>query len=209
MTSPTSSSTPDDAVRDTEPHTSARRRPRRRGTGAWLLLALGGLILSLLVLGLLRRFEYELPQWLAEHPPKADSVLVDKSERRLYLMRDGQPYRSWRVSLGGNPNGHKQREGDLRTPEGHYHLDWRNPGSCCYRSLHVSYPDARDLAAARERGDDPGGLIMIHGQVNGRGWLGWLMQYVDHTRGCIAVRNIPMEVIWRAVDDGTPIEIRP
>jgi hypothetical protein len=113
-----------------------------------------------------------------------------------------------RVSLGGNPLGHKQREGDLRTPEGHYVLDWRNPDSCCYRSLHVSYPDAQDRQAALRRGDDPGGLIMVHGQVNGWGWLGWLNQYRDHTHGCIAVRNGPMEVIWRAVDDGTPM-IRP
>jgi murein L,D-transpeptidase YafK len=173
-----------------------------------------GLVLLLaaaaIAIGLLRRFEYALPQWLAEDdPPKAELVLVDKSERRLSLIRDGVVYRSWRVSLGGNPSGHKQREGDLRTPEGRYILDWRNPDSCCYRSLHVSYPDASDRAAAAVRGDDPGGLIMIHGQVNGWGWLGWLNQYRDHTHGCIAVRNVPMEVIWRAVDDGTPIRIKP
>jgi murein L,D-transpeptidase YafK len=180
------------------------RNPRR----ALPTLLVSVLIAVLAAIGLLRRFEYQLPQWLAETPPKAESVLVVKSERRLYLIRDGAPYRSWRVALGGNPIGHKQREGDLRTPEGEYVLDWRNPGSCCYRSLHVSYPDAADIAAAGERGDDPGGLIMIHGQVNGWGWLGWLLQYRDHTHGCIAVRNVPMEIIWRAVDDGTPIEIR-
>ena len=172
-------------------------------------IALLLIVLALLMLAFLRRFEYQIPQWLAGDPPKADAVLVEKSARRLSLIRDGAPYRSWRIALGGNPIGHKQREGDLRTPEGHYVLDWRNPGSCCYRSLHVSYPNDTDRAAAAERGDDPGGLIMIHGQVNGRGWLGWLLQYIDHTHGCIAVRNVPMEVIWRAVDDGTPVEIRP
>jgi murein L,D-transpeptidase YafK len=166
-------------------------------------------ILLTLMLFSLRRFEYQIPQWLAEQPPKADSVLVEKAARRLSLLRDGAVYQSWRISLGGNPLGHKQREGDHRTPEGHYVLDWRNPNSCCYRSLHVSYPDAQDQLAAERRGDDPGGLIMVHGQVNGWGWLGWLNQYRDHTQGCIAVRNGPMEVIWRAVDDGTPIEIRP
>jgi murein L,D-transpeptidase YafK len=162
------------------------------------------------VILLLYRFEYRLPQWLAEtDPPRAELVLVEKAKRRLSLLRDGRVYRSWRVSLGGNPVGHKRREGDQRTPEGRYVLDWRNPDSCCYKSLHVSYPNAADRAAAVARGDDPGGLIMIHGQVNGLGWLGWLAQYLDHTHGCIAVRNIPMEVIWRAVPDGTPIEIRP
>jgi murein L,D-transpeptidase YafK len=188
------------------PVPAAAASPKRRSVSAMIILILLAALISLAVL---RRFEYQLPQWLAETPPKADAVLVVKSERRLYLLRDGEPYRSWRVALGGNPIGHKQREGDLRTPEGEYVLDWRNPGSCCYRSLHVSYPDAADIAAAGARGDDPGGLIMIHGQVNGWGWLGWLMQYFDHTHGCIAVRNLPMEVIWRAVDDGTRIEIRP
>ena len=180
-------------------------KPRRRLARA----SVAALVLALLLAWGLRRFEYQLPQWLAEHPPKAELVLVEKGARRLHLVRDGAPYRSFRVSLGGDPVGHKRREGDLRTPEGRYLLDWRNPGSCCYRSLHVSYPNDADRAAAAARGEDPGGLIMIHGQVNGWGWLGWLMQYVDHTHGCIAVRNVPMEVIWRAVDDGTPIEIRP
>ena len=169
----------------------------------------------LLSLGLLltHHFEYQLPSLLVDllgrNPPKADLVLVEKGQRRLTLLRDGVIIGQWRIALGGDPIGHKRREGDGRTPEGHYVLDWRNPDSCCYKSLHVSYPNAADQAAAAARGEDPGGLIMIHGQVNGRGMLGWLNQYRDHTHGCIAVRNGPMEIIWRAVDDGTPIEIRP
>ena len=174
----------------------------------WVIIAAATALAAVWVL-VLRAYEYQIPQWLAGQPPKADSVLVEKAARRLSLIRDGQVYRSWRIALGGEPLGHKLREGDQRTPEGRYVLDWRNPGSCCYRSLHVSYPDADDMAAAQTRGDDPGGLIMIHGQVNGWGWLGWLMQYRDHTHGCIALRNVPMEEVWRAVDDGTPIEIRP
>ena len=174
----------------------------------WLILG-GVTALGAVWVLVLRIYEYQIPQWLAGQPPKAESVLVEKAARRLSLIRDGQVYRSWRIALGGEPLGHKLREGDQRTPEGRYVLDWRNPGSCCYRSLHVSYPDADDIAAAQTRGDDPGGLIMIHGQVNGWGWLGWLMQYRDHTHGCIALRNVPMEEVWRAVDDGTPIEIRP
>ncbi|MEA1052301.1 L,D-transpeptidase family protein [Lamprobacter modestohalophilus] len=169
-------------------------------------------LLSLLIL-IQHQFEYQLPSWrvglLGADPPKADLVLVEKGARRLSLIRNGEVYHQWRISLGFDPIGHKQREGDGRTPEGRYILDWRNPGSCCFKSLHVSYPDAADRAAAAARGDDPGGLIMIHGQVNGSGWLGWLNQYRDHTHGCIALRNGPMEIVWRAVEDGTPIEIRP
>jgi len=168
-----------------------------------MLLVSGGVIATLI------RYEKVIPPLLADRLPKADSVLVEKAERRLSLIRDGQVYRSYRVSLGREPVGHKQREGDLRTPEGHYILDWRNPDSCCYKSLHVSYPDERDKRLAGERGDDPGGLIMIHGQVNGWGWLSWLGPYLYKTHGCIAVRNTPMEEIWNAVDDGAPIEIRP
>lgn len=159
------------------------------------------------VYGLIR-YEKAIPPLLARSLPTAEGVLVEKGERRLYLLRDGTAYRSYRVSLGGDPRGHKEREGDLRTPEGRYLLDWRNPKSCCYKSLHVSYPSSVDRRLAAERGDDPGGLIMIHGQLNGWGWLGWFNSRRDWTHGCIAVRNVAMEEIWRAVPDGTPIEIR-
>lgn len=194
--------------RRSKPRSQApRRKPRRTRRTLLLigviLLAGGGLIATLI------RYEKTIPPLLAERLPKADSVLVKKAERRLSLVRDGYVYRSYRVSLGQQPVGHKQREGDQRTPEGRYTLDWRNPDSCCYKSLHVSYPDEEDKRLAAERGVDPGGLIMIHGQVNGWGWLGWLGPYLYRTDGCIAVRNTHMEEIWNAVDDGTPIEIRP
>jgi murein L,D-transpeptidase YafK len=168
------------------------------------VLVAAGAIIALLI-----RYEKTIPPLLADELPRADSVLVEKAERRLTLIRDGQAYRSYPVSLGREPVGHKQREGDLRTPEGKYILDWRNPDSCCYKSLHVSYPNEQDQRLAAERNEDPGGLIMIHGQENGRGWLGWLGPYLYRTHGCIAVRNTHMEEIWKAVDDGTPIEIRP
>lgn len=169
-----------------------------------LLLFAGGALVATLI-----HYEKDIPRLFAVRLPKADSVLVEKAERRLSLIRDGRVYRTYPVSLGREPVGHKQREGDLRTPEGHYILDWRNPDSCCYKSLHVSYPNAQDRHRAAERSEDPGGLIMIHGQVNGWGWLGWLGPYVYRTHGCIAVRNTAMEEIWNAVDDGSPIEIRP
>jgi murein L,D-transpeptidase YafK len=167
------------------------------------------LLIAGAVVGLLIRYEKALPPLLARELPKADSVLVQKAGRRLSLIRNDRVYRSYRVSLGREPVGHKQREGDLRTPEGHYILDWRNPESCCYKALHVSYPNAEDRRRATERGDDPGGLIMVHGQENGWGWLGLIGPWIYRTQGCIAVRNTHMEEIWGAVDDGTPIEIRP
>jgi murein L,D-transpeptidase YafK len=144
-------------------------------------------------------------------PPnvRADHVLVDKSERTLTLLRGGQPLKTYAVSLGGAPAGHKRQEGDERTPEGRYVLDYRNPASAAHLSLHVSYPDASDAARARAQGVPPGGMIMVHGIMNGLGWLGRLHRLVDWTDGCIAVTNAEMDEIWRAVPDGTPIEIRP
>ena len=140
---------------------------------------------------------------------KADLVRVDKSERRLELRHKGTVLRSYRVALGNAPEGHKREEGDERTPEGRYVLDWRNPGSSFHKSIHISYPNAADRAAAKAAGRDPGGLIMIHGQPNGFGWWSWLLQLVDWTDGCIAVTDAEMDEIWTMVDNGTPIEISP
>lgn len=144
-------------------------------------------------------------------PPgaRADLVRVDKGARTLTLVRDGQPLKTYAVSLGGAPAGHKRQEGDERTPEGRYVLDYRNPNSFAHLSLHVSYPDSADQARARAAGVPPGGMIMVHGITNGLGWMGRLHRLVDWTDGCIAVTNREMDEIWRAVPDGTPIEIRP
>lgn len=139
---------------------------------------------------------------------RADRVLVDKSDRTLVLLRGGRPLKTYRVSLGGAPAGHKRREGDERTPEGTYLLDYRNPASSAHRSLHVSYPDSADAARARAAGEDPGAMIMVHGITNGLGWVGRLHRLMDWTDGCIAVTNGEMDEIWRAVPDGTPIDIR-
>jgi hypothetical protein len=140
---------------------------------------------------------------------KADRVLVKKSESRLYLQRDGKTFASFKVAFGAEPTGHKQQEGDERTPEGRYVLDSKNDKSTFYKSIHISYPSAQDAAAAKARGVDAGGLIMVHGQKNGFGWLAPVMQWFNWTDGCIAVTNNEMDTIWNAVDAGTPIEIQP
>ncbi len=141
---------------------------------------------------------------------KADYVVVKKTERKLYLYRGSEILKTYRIALGKQPDGHKIREGDSRTPEGRYILDWRNPNSKFYRSIHISYPSRTDFRDARERGDSPGGAIMIHGQPTS--WVEktkLLFNQDDWTEGCIAVQNHEMDEIWNAVDDGTPIEIIP
>jgi murein L,D-transpeptidase YafK len=139
----------------------------------------------------------------------ADSVLVIKSESRLYLMREGRELASFKVAFGSNPKGHKQQQGDERTPEGRYTLDYKNPHSKYYKSIHVSYPNAQDRANAKKRGVDPGGDIMIHGQPNGYEKFATIVQLFNWTNGCIAMSNSDMDIVWQAVIPGTPIEIRP
>jgi murein L,D-transpeptidase YafK len=145
----------------------------------------------------------------ADANPKADFVLVVKSEKRLYLMQNGDVIASFRVAFGQNPKGHKEQEGDERTPEGRYVLDAKNPHSAFYKSIHISYPDAEDRKRARKKGVSPGGDIMIHGQKNGYERWETFTQLVNWTDGCIALKNKEMDFVWNAVKVGTPIEIRP
>jgi murein L,D-transpeptidase YafK len=140
---------------------------------------------------------------------KADAVLVIKSEKRLYLMDKGERFASFPVTFGAEPVGHKQKLGDERTPEGHYTLTYKNPESKFYKSIHISYPNARDRENARRLGVDPGGDIMIHGLAKDWEWAESLATSFSWTNGCIALSNRDMDRVWEAVAAGTPIEIRP
>lgn len=139
----------------------------------------------------------------------ADRVIVRKSERRLYLMRKGAVLKSFKVALGLRPEGHKQFEGDYRTPEGKYTLNRRNPNSEYFLSIQVSYPNDDDVARARKQGQRPGGAIMIHGQPNIPTRSRDYYATVDWTEGCIAVSNSDMVEIWLMTPADTPIEIQP
>ena len=128
--------------------------------------------------------------------PKADGVVVVKSQRVLSLLAHGKVIRTYKVALGG-------------TPEGHYIINRRNPASRFYKSIHISYPNEQDRPKAHESGHSPGGDIMIHGLPNGMGALGAAHRVMDWTDGCIAVTDAEMDEIWKLVPDGTPIEIKP
>ena len=139
----------------------------------------------------------------------ADRVLVEKSARRLTLLRNGGTLKTYRVALGRAPVGAKEYEGDQRTPEGIYSIDFHKPDSDYHLALHVSYPEERDVDRAAAQGRSAGSDIMIHGLPNGRGWIGRFHRRSDWTAGCVAVANFEIEEIYRAVPDGTPIELRP
>jgi murein L,D-transpeptidase YafK len=140
---------------------------------------------------------------------KADLVVARKSEARLYLESGGKSFASFRASFGSQPKGHKQQERDERTPEGRYVLASKSANSAFYRSIHISYPNAQDVASAQKRGAKPGGQIMVHGQKNGFGWLASVTQWFNWTDGCVGLSNRDMDAVWSAVDAGTPIEIYP
>ena len=142
------------------------------------------------------------------------AVEVYKADRIVKLLHHQQTIQTYPMRLGFDPTGHKVKEGDGKTPEGQYILDWRNPKSAFYKSLHVSYPNAQDQLKAQQLGVSAGGDIMIHGSATTAQIekLPSLMLYLprnDWTWGCIAVRNIDMDEIWKLVDDGTVITIYP
>jgi murein L,D-transpeptidase YafK len=147
------------------------------------------------------------PLLFAATPASVDHIVVDKSDRTLTLIAGGKTIATFtNIKLGDVPVGHKQREGDEKTPEGTYTISGRNPGSRYHLSLRISYPNAKDRAAAARLGRPPGGDIFIHGQPNGSP-LARIPR--DWTDGCIAVSNTEIQQIWRLVTNGTRITIRP
>lgn len=140
---------------------------------------------------------------------KADSILILKRDHVLELLSAGRVIRTYKVALGRGGLAPKQREGDARTPEGHYIIDSRVANSGYYRALHVSYPNEEDRKRAEKLGVAPGGAIMIHGIKNGLGWIGSAHRQYDWTLGCIAVTDPEIDEIWSLVPVGTPVEIRP
>lgn len=141
--------------------------------------------------------------------PAVSLVRVLKSQHKLQLLESGTVIREFHVVFGANPEGHKMQEGDEKTPEGTYALDYKKSDSSFHKAIHISYPNPSDVASAKARGVKPGGLIMIHGQKNGWGWLSFITQRFNWTNGCVALSNDDMDVVWSLVKEGTPIEIWP
>ena len=161
--------------------------------------SLAAIIFALMAPGLLQAGDF----------PVADLVIIEKDARDLHLLQNGEIFKTFKIALGIVPVGDKEKEGDFKTPEGQYLLDRRNPNSDYFLSIHISYPDARDLSEAAAAGVDPGGAIMIHGQPNVPTRSEAYYRTQDWTNGCIAVSNSDMIDIWLMTDENTPIEIRP
>ena len=140
---------------------------------------------------------------------KADKILIQKKERQLSLFSKDKVLKTYKIALGGDPDGPKERQGDNKTPEGTYAIDSRNKGSLYHLSLHISYPNEKDKKRAKQLGVSPGGDIMIHGIKNEMSWVGERHTEVDWTKGCIAVTDEEIEEINKLVPNGTVVEIRP
>lgn len=142
----------------------------------------------------------------------ADKVIVKKSTRMLYLSSNGEIFNKYHITLGEMPTGDKKVEGDMKTPEGAYSLDYRQESNNFYKSLHISYPNSQDKAEAKKLGERAGGMIMIHGTP--LSWSlspygDWMNILVDWTDGCIAMSNDDMDEVWEQTTDGTVVVIVP
>lgn len=138
-----------------------------------------------------------------------DKILVLKAAHQLQLLSHGETVKTYHVSLGKHPRGAKEREGDERTPEGIYWVDWRKVSDRYTLSLHISYPNTTDAAHARSGGWPAGGMIMIHGTPVSEDYPEWYFGSLDWTDGCIALANDDVREVWSLVKDNTMVEIRP
>jgi murein L,D-transpeptidase YafK len=163
------------------------------------LVALSGVLLLLPLSSILN----------AQSPTKVDRIVIEKSQHTMELMDDGRVVKSYKVALGGNPKGAKERQGDHKTPEGLYSVDSKNPNSQFHKALHVSYPSPTDREHAKKLGVSPGGDVEIHGLGSKWGWIGAGHRVTDWTDGCIAVTNEEIDEIYPLIKVGTLVEIRP
>jgi murein L,D-transpeptidase YafK len=163
-----------------------------------------GLVLAAVTIGFVVNTDSSKAKSAVE---QVDRIFVDKSAHRMTVFAHGRKVRTFAVSLGRGGLAPKRMQGDNRVPEGVYRISGRNPQSAFHLALKIGYPRPDQVAAARKRGVQPGGDIMIHGLPKNAAWLQNGQRKVDWTRGCIAVTNTDMDWLWQAVPDGTAIEI--
>jgi len=140
---------------------------------------------------------------------KVDKILVEKNKRQLHVFSKGKKLNTYTVSLGFRPKGKKRFEGDGRTPEGKYFIISKNSNSIAHKSFGISYPNAADKKYAAQRSKSTGGNIMIHGMMNGKGYWGKFHRFIDWTGGCIALTDSEMDDLFRHVDVGCEVVIKP
>lgn len=176
-----------------------------KSRSSWLKVGIAVLLFSILALTVYNLY----PESRLSKNAIINRLVVYKSKRILLAYAHGELLKSYRISLGGQPVGAKEIEGDLKTPEGLYYINDKNQYSEYHKNLGVSYPNEKDIAHAKTLGKTAGGDIKIHGLRNGMGFIGKLQHCVDWTFGCMALTNTEIDELYRAVPIGTPIEINP
>lgn len=158
-------------------------------------------------------FVFSSPAMATDLSPVTDAVvdriIVEKSKRTMTLLKQDREVRTYKIALGRDPVGPKVMQGDNKTPEGIYYVDYKVPNSVYHRALHLSYPNPDDLERARALGVPPGGSIMIHGMKKDHLWMGDVQYLFNWTSGCIALTNREIEEIWDLISPWTLVEIRP
>ena len=174
-----------------------------------ILLITAILILALLFTGHImeQKVEYKIDESLKG---KVNLIIVEKHKRLLSIYHNDELLKTYKISLGKNPVGHKQFEGDSKTPEGVYFIDGKNPKSKYFLNLGISYPNEKDKEYAAKYNKSAGGDIKIHGLPNSFSMAKPLFDiYGDWTEGCIAVSNEDIAELYEITDIGTKIEIKP
>lgn len=165
------------------------------------------LTISLILLGLTVYYFY--PEDKLPIDTQIDKLVVYKSKRQLLAYSNGQLVKTYKISLGRQPIGDKEFEGDKKTPEGRYFINGKNPNSGYHKNLGISYPDKDDIENAKRLGKPTGGDIKIHGLRNKAGFIGKFHRWSDWTLGCIALTDNEIDELYNAVKIGTQIDIKP
>lgn len=165
------------------------------------------ILILLFIIGLIVYYYY--PEDLLPKNAQIDEIVVYKSKREMLVFSNKILLKTYTISLGRNPIGIKEFEGDKKTPEGKYFINGKNPKSICYKNLGISYPNKDDLERAKRYGKPSGGSIKIHGLGKKNRFVGKFHRWHDWTLGCIAVTNDEIDELYKAVKIRTPIEIKP
>lgn len=167
------------------------------------------ILLSALAVPVVFGVYYFFPEKALPKGSEVNRLVVCKSKRKMLAYNGENLLKTYTISLGKSPVGHKQFEGDNKTPEGIYTINDRNPNSAYHKNLGVSYPNEVDREFAEKQGKSPGGLIKIHGLRNDRGYIGKFHRWKDWTAGCIAVTNKEIDELYKTVKHNAVIEILP
>jgi len=167
-------------------------------------------ILLLLVIVFLAGLIYNIyPETKLAETAQIDSLVVFKSQNKMIVYQQGKLLKTYQVSFGDNPVGHKQFEGDEKTPDGHYTINAKNNKSGYHKNLGISYPNAQDVNYAMSIGKSAGGDIKIHGLRNGLGMINKFQRWINWTNGCVALTNAEVDELYRSVKLGARIQIKP